>query len=225
MSTHYLRTLGLTLSMLVMAGCSSTQQVKEDAGPPPPRNLLGTTDELQLVTELLTTLISDYGSEPILVVLAVDDTLLANDDGGPCDSGTNMPQLVQPDTATQVQRMQSTGAKVIALSAYGPACSREIIGELQHHGISFKQSAWPQETGTEAAVFHFGYEDGVVLTDGKDKGLALKALLDNSDIPQPGLIIMVDYKQKDLSEVMKAFAYSGTKVHAWRYTRVDTAMN
>ena len=224
MSTNSLKSILLALSMLVITGCPSTAQVKEDTGPPPPRNLLGTTDELQLVTELLTSLTREHGAEPILVVLAIGDTLLATDENEPCGGETapgrdDVPQMVQPDTAKQVERMQSTGVKVIALSGYDPACGSQIVSELQHYGISFTNSAWPS---TNSPV---GYENGVILADGQDKGQALKALLDDSGVPLPGLIIMVDYQQQDLSEVMKAFAYSGTKVHAWRYTRVDTAQN
>ena len=224
MSTNSLKSIFLAISMLVIAGCPSTSQVKEDTGPPPPRNLLGTTDELQLVTELLTSLTSDHGTEPILVVLAIGDTLLAIDENEPCGApsaagASGMPQMVQPDTATQVERMQSTGVKVIAMSAHDPTCSPSIVAELKRYGISFKDSAWPSQN------VHVGYEDGVMLTANQDKGKALKALLDESGVPLPDLIIMVDYRQQDLSEVMKAFAFSGTKIHAWRYTRVDTAQN
>ncbi len=45
--------------------------------PPPPQNLLGTTDELQLVAELSLDLAKTYGPEQMLVVLDIDNTLLA----------------------------------------------------------------------------------------------------------------------------------------------------
>jgi hypothetical protein len=223
MSTHFLKTIGIAVCLLAIAGCPSTQQVKEE-GPPPPRNLLGTTDELQLVTELLVNLVREHGRDPILVVLAIDNTLLATNGDSPCASGAgprsdSLPPMVQPDTADLVKRMQDTGVRVIALSDDSAECGRSIAAELGHYGISFENSAWPSH-GSPVA-----YQDGLVLTADQDKGAALKSLLEDSGLPLPGLIIMVDYRQQDLSEVMGAFAYSGTKVHAWRYTRVDTGLD
>ena len=233
MSTLTFRTLVLALSMLVISGCPTTAQVKEES-PPPPRNLLGTTDELQLVTELLASLTLDHGTEPILVVLGIDDTLLANDADSSCNDlagGSAMPEMVQADTATQVDRMQQMNVKVIAISERPAQCAQKIAAELGHYQISFKNSAWPVQNGSSTeftptgATGPISYRDGVLLSSGQDKGKMLKSLLDESGEPLPGLVVMVDYQQRDLSQVMRAFAFSGTKVHAWRYTRVDTAQN
>lgn len=227
------KTTVLVLSMLVIAGCPSTPQVKEEA-PAAPRNLLGTTDELQLVTELLANLNSEHGTENILVVLAIDNTLLADAEGDHCGDGSHdrvKPQLVQPDTANQVQRMQAMGSRVIGMSGHSPECGAFVISELAHYEISFADSAWPvgaltasefTPSGVDQAV---GYQDGVFLSSGQDSGEMLKALLEQSKLPLPSLIVVVDYQQKELSEVMKAFAFSNTRVHAWRYTRIDTAHN
>ena len=35
---------------------------------------------------------------------------------------------------------------------------------------------------------------------------------------------MTDDKQDNLNQVMSAFSWSGTKVHAWRYTREDATI-
>lgn len=236
MSTISLKSIFLALSMLVLAGCPSTQQVKEE-GPTPPRNLLGSTDELQLVTELLTSLASEHGTDSILVVLAIDDTLLNSyRDTGPCGPDTglesdDMPTMVQPDTATQVQRMQGSGVKVIALSGKQAECAEKVAAELSHNDIDFSASAWPFQDGfsgefvPEGASRPVSYQNGVLLASGQDKGKMLEGLLLESGAKPPSLIVMVDHRQQDLGEVMKAFAFSGTKVHAWRYTRVETAQN
>jgi hypothetical protein len=49
----------------------------------------------------------------------------------------------------------------------------------------------------------------------------LKALLEKTDDSDPTLIVMVDQKQDNLNAVMKEFSWTGTKIHAWRYTRED----
>jgi hypothetical protein len=61
----------------------------------------------------------------------------------------------------------------------------------------------------------------VIFASGQDKGLTLKSVLDLSGQPYPALIVMADDKQANLNQVMSAFSWSGTKVHAWRYTRED----
>jgi hypothetical protein len=138
---------------------------------------------------------------------------------------------VQPDTATQVQRMQSSGVKVIALSGKQAECAGKVAAELGHNGINFTTSAWPVQGGfsgefvPEGASRSVSYQNGVLLASGQDKGKMLEGLLVESGMKLPSLIVMVDYQQQDLGEVMKAFAFSGTKVHAWRYTRVETAQN
>ena len=44
-------------------------------------------------------------------------------------------------------------------------------------------------------------------------------LLEHSDGEQPVLMVLADERQANLNAVMKAFSFSNTKVHAWRYTR------
>ncbi len=47
----------------------------------------------------------------------------------------------------------------------------------------------------------------------------LKALLEKTSDAQPVIIVMADSSRDNLNAVMKTFSWSGTKVHAWRYTR------
>jgi hypothetical protein len=127
-----------------------------------------------------------------------------------------------------VERIQDNGVKVIAISGHRSECASQIVSALDHYGISFRESAWPIREGFDGELAPpgandpIGYEDGIILAAGQDKGKMLKAVLDESGAPMPKLIVMVDYLQKDLGQVMQAFAFSSTRVHAWRYTRIDT---
>jgi len=233
-----LRAFGLAVSLVVLAGCpSQTQQIAPE--PEPPQNLLGSTDELQLVVELSIDLAAKYGGDRVLVALEIDNTLLTMEQENPCSpkpapgllEGQNVqPQAsairpTQADAAEQVRRMQDAGLKVIVLSSREPECRLQAFEELNRNGFSFSSSAWPPQSGYPEAFIPEGgahpvmYEEGVFLAAGQDKGLMLKALLDKAGDAYPVLIIMVDPKRENLNAVMKVFSFSGTKVHAWRYTR------
>jgi hypothetical protein len=169
--------------------------------------------------------------------LEVDNTLLTMQQEDPCGpapasgllEGQNArSRPSQANAAEQVRRIQDTGIKVIVLSSRGPGCHQQTFEELNRHGFSFAASAWPPQDGypdvftPEGGTLPVMYEDGVFLVAGQDKGLMLKALLDKSGEPYPVLIIVVDQKRDNLNAVMKTFSFSGTKVHAWRYTHEDT---
>ena len=68
------------------------------------------------------------------------------------------------------------------------------------------------------------YEDGVIFAAGQDKGLTLKTVLEKSGQGYPDLVVMADDKQANLNQVMAAFNWSDTKVHAWRYTSEDATV-
>jgi hypothetical protein len=222
MARKPLQAISLTAAVLLLAACPS-QQTRQDASTPLPQNLIGATDELQLVTELSLDLAKTYGNDRILVALEIDDTLLTRDSGQSCHDATMRP--VQPDAAQQVERMQVAGLKVIALSSRGPGCEQQTFQELERNGFSFYNSAWPPaagypdpfipEGGTETVI----YQEGVFLAGSQDKGQMLKALLDRSESPPPALIVLADHDQNNLNATMKAFTWTGTKVQAWRYTR------
>ena len=200
------KVFGLAILLLFFAGCAPVPP--EPAPIPPAQNLLGSTDELQLVAELSFDLASRYGGEHVLAVLDIDTSL-----------------LLEAGSAAQIQRMQDAGLKLIMLTARGPEDQARTKQELSDNGFSFLASAWPPQTGYPGAFIPAEgarpvlYQDGVFLTNGQDKGLMLKALLDKSGQPSPTLIVIADSEQANLNSVMKAFSRSGTKVHAWRYTR------
>jgi len=228
------RTFGLALGLLIFSACAEAPPAPP--GPPPPQNLLGTTDELQLVTELSLNLARDYGGNHILVVMEIDDTLLAMNPGqneGPCEPAMADPrasqmQPVQANAAELVGRIQAAGINVIVLTSRAPACSAQTFADLRTHGFSFSATAWPPRDGYPEPFLPEGsdrlvaYSDGVFFTAGQDKGVMLKALLEKTGAPQPVLIVMADHSREDLNAVMKIFSWSATKVHAWRYTREVT---
>ena len=229
-----MRAFSLAVSLLAIAGCATVQTPEADAdAPPPPQNLLGSTDELQLVTELSLDLAARYGGDHVLVALEIDNTLLTVEQGQDQDAECpeSAMQPTQADAEQQVRRMQDAGLKVIVMTSRGPGCQIQTLRELGRNGFDFQASAWPPQSGYSEPFFPEGgarpvvYEDGVYLTAGQDKGLMLKALLKKTGDSNPALIVMVDHEQGNLNAVMKEFSWTGTKVHAWRYARKDVIVS
>ena len=227
MRNNRLNIFMLMVSLAVFAACAAPEPA--DPGPPPPQNLIGTTVELQLVTELSLNLAKEYGGESVLVVLEIDRTLLSMDPYPSCDPASHdAVRPTQADAAGQIRRMQEAGLRVIALTGRGPDCSTQTFRELSANGFDFAPSGWPPDGGYPDPFLPEGgnravmYQEGVFLTDGQDKGVMLKLLLEKSAVSYPRLIVMADAEQSDLNSVMKAFSWTPTKVHAWRYTRDDS---
>jgi hypothetical protein len=223
----------MALATLLFAGCAEAP--KTPPGPPPPQNLLGSTDELQLVIELSLNLAREYSGNNVLVVLEIDGTLLTGmpgQDTDPCarsaDIQSSPMHPVQADASQLVQRIQDAGVKVIVLTARAPECRSHTFADLHNNGFDFTAQAWPPVEGYPEPFLPAGsnrpvvYKDGVFFTAGQDKGLMLKALLEKTGNPQPVLIVMADQSRESLNEVMKEFSWSSTKVQAWRYTRGET---
>lgn len=233
MANLSLKVSSMALTILLFAGCAETP--KTPPGPPPPQNLLGSTDELQLVTELSLNLASEYSGKNVLVVLEIDGTLLTGmpgQDTNPCarstDSQSSPMQPMQADASQLVQRIQDAGVQVMVLTARGPECQSHTFADLRNNGFDFSAHAWPPVEGYPEPFLPAGgnrpvvYQDGVFFTAGQNKGLMLKALLEKTGGPQPVLIVMADRSRESLNEVMKEFSWSTTKIQAWRYTRGDT---
>ena len=218
---------------IVIAGCAQTPSAPP--GPEPPQNLLGATDQLQLVTELSLNLAAKYGGENVLVVLEIDNTLLTNKLDDQLDScnpaaqddqaPVSMMRPFQEDAADQVLRIQEAGLKAIVLTSRAPDCRRQTFEDLRSNHLSFAASAWPPLQGypepflPQGAERSVAYYEGVYFTDGQNKGLMLKALLEKTGTPKPTLIVIADSDRDSLNAVMKTFSWTATKVHAWRYTR------
>jgi hypothetical protein len=228
-----LKISSMVLATLLFAGCAEVP--KTPPGPPPPQNLLGATDELQLVTELSLNLAREYSGKNVLVVLEIDGTLLTGmpgQDADPCarsaDTQSSPMHPMQADASQLIQRIQDAGVKVIVLTARGPGCQSHTFADLHNNDFDFSSHAWPPIEGYPEPFLPAGadhpvvYQDGVFFTAGQNKGLMLKALLEKTGGSQPVLIVMADRSRESLNEVMKEFSWSSTKVQAWRYTRAET---
>ena len=191
---------GFFACLLLAGGCGTTAPKKE-TGPPPPQNLVGSTDQLQLVTELSLDLAREYGPDKLMVVLGVDGTLISSPEGeAACQSDSiTTASPMQVDTAEQVQRIRAAGIPVVLTTKRRSSCDTK--------------------TRTQLATIGVQSDSQVLFTDGNAKGPALNRLIESSGQPYPVLIIMADNEQRNLSSVMKEFSNLGTKVHSWRYTR------
>jgi hypothetical protein len=225
MSVSMRRSSGrIAILALFLAGCAPVQTRDAAPGPPPPQNVIGSTDELQLVVELSLDLARQHGGDRILVALDVDNTLLA---AGPeaCsgDWPNGAPTTVQPDAAKQVSRMQEAGLRVIAVSSRDAGCFQRTEAQLSGNGFDFRASAWPYTEMAQAnpagGLAPLLYRDGLLMGSGSDRGRMVSQLLEHSGADRPVLIVLADERQANLNAVMKAFSFSNTKVHAWRYTR------
>jgi len=180
MKRKFLLRTAVTALLLVVTACAAAPAPQAPAPkppPPPPQNLLGTTDELQLVTELALDMAKQYGGERVLVVLDIDNTLLAMEQGlgsdqwyywqkaleeeQPCSEQrvddlsqaqgalffASAMRPVQPNAAELVQRMQEEGLRVIALTSRGPEYRLPTFRELRRNGFSFWPNAWPPARG------------------------------------------------------------------------------
>lgn len=223
--------ISLLLASLLAAGCAGSLP-RDPSAPPPPQNMVGSTDELQLLTELARDQARQHGPERVLVVLEIDGTLLApRYRPAAADSCyADAMQPIQTDAAEQVRRMQQAGLRVMVVTARSPACLDQTLAALRQNGFDFTASAWPtregfQDTFTpEGAARPVRYTQGVLFVAGQDKGAMLNALLAKSGVPNPVLVIAADHERKSLNAFMKAFSWTGTKVQTWHYTRQPPSM-
>jgi hypothetical protein len=219
MSGKLMKSVGLAIPLLVMAACASVQPTDTQA-PPPPQNLLGSTDELQLVVELSLEQALRYGAGQVLVVLNLENVLLTNNPAQPGEA-----QPIEAGAAEQVRRLQDQGLKVIVISAQSPESQEQVTENLHRTGFDFQVSAWPPKDGypqpfiPKSGLRPVLYQNGVFFVDDQDRGVMLQSLLEKAGVPNPTLMILADSEQKNLNAVMKSFSWTATKVHAWRYTR------
>lgn len=208
-------------SLGLVAGCATTAPAPE--GPAPPQNLLGSTDELQLITELSIDLARTYGGENVLVVLGLEDTLLdtRGDSNASCAGNRQSIRPKQEDAAKQVQRMQEAGLKVIAMTSRGSACQAITQQELGSNGFDFHASGFPPDFTFSSDDGLLSYDQGIFFTSDQGEGPALKHLVESAGEPYPALIVIADNRQQYLNSVMKSFSTSAIKVHTWRYSREE----
>jgi len=191
-----LKMLGLSAVICLAAACATAPTAPEKDAPPPPQNLLGTTDELQLISELAMEQGRKYGPGQVLVVLDIDNTLLAMEQ----DLGSDQwyywqkdleaedpcsPMLVgdrlevqgalyfasamrptQPDAAAQVAKMQEAGLNIVVLTARGPGFRLATFRELRRNDFTFWQNAWPPQRGFAEPFVPEGGSRPAVYEDG-----------------------------------------------------------
>jgi hypothetical protein len=205
MDVRFLRIFFVVVIMAVLSACASAPAQKTGGtsakaapktAPPPAQNLLGTTDELQLIAELSLDLANTYGGSNVLVVLDIDNTLLAMEQDLGSDQWYNWQKKMsethpcsdlvvgdriaatgalyyasamrptQPNAAEQVRRIQDAGVKVIAVTSRGAGYRLSTFRELRRNGFSFWPSAWPPQRGLEQPLMPEGFKYPVVYEDG-----------------------------------------------------------
>jgi len=170
-----LKTRLIALSVLLLAACASSPPKKISL--PPAQNLLAETDDLAMVADMAMQMAGLYSKNDVLVVLDIDNTLLAMEQGlgsdqwyywqkslaedDPCSGKlvngrfavqgaiffASAMRPTQPDAAEQVERMQDAGLAVIALTSRGTEYRLQTFRELRRNGFSFWSSALPPQAG------------------------------------------------------------------------------
>lgn len=170
-----LKTRLIALSVLLLAACASSPPKKVSL--PPAQNLFAETDDLGMIADMALQMGERYGRDQVLVVLDIDNTLLAMEQGlgsdqwyywqkalaenDPCSGNlvngrfavqgalffASAMRPTQPDAAEQVGRMQDAGMNVIALTSRGTEYRLQTFRELRRNGFSFWNSALPPQRG------------------------------------------------------------------------------
>lgn len=165
----------LALHVLMLSACASTPT--EPDAPPRAQNLLAETDDLGMVADMALQMGGLYGNDEVLVVLDIDNTLLAMEQDlgsdqwyywqktlakdDPCSGKlvngrfavqgavffASAMRPTQPDAAEQVKRMQGAGLKVIAVTSRGTDYRLQTFRELRRNGFSFWSSALSPQQG------------------------------------------------------------------------------
>lgn len=133
----------------------------------------------------------------------------------------------QENGSEQVKAIQDQGLAVISLTSRGPDFRLQTFRELRRNNFNFSYVAIGPAGGYDELFIPVEdgraslYEDGVFMTAGQHKGQMLSSLLQKTGTRLPGVIVMVDDKQKNLDAVKETFSALSVPVHAWRYTGED----
>ena len=172
--TGITRRLNLTFLLLatLLSGCVSIAEVIEL----PPSRMLETSD-LADVRDLALEMADVVGTDQVLVVLDLDNTLLAMEqnlgsdqwydwqkkllESEPCDPRVlpdrlavqgavyfaSAMRLTQPDGAGVIRNLQDDGFTVIVVTSRGPDFRLQTFRELRRNGFNFYASAFGPEGG------------------------------------------------------------------------------
>ena len=133
----------------------------------------------------------------------------------------------QENGSDQVKAIQDQDVAVISLTSRGPDFQLQTFRELRRNNFNFSYTAIGPAGGYDELFIPVEegraslYEDGVFMTAGQHKGQMLSVLLQKTGTRMPGVIVMVDDKQKNLDAVKETFSALNVPVHAWRYTGED----
>jgi hydroxymethylpyrimidine pyrophosphatase-like HAD family hydrolase len=157
---------------------------------------------------------------------------------------------VEPALLEILKDIQSTGAKVIALTARGPGDHDSTIREFNKHKIDFRDSAATPQDGFAGPYLPYDpqnltdsglseseiqrlklreskprlvqYNEGIFLGDGQHKGLMLRLLLAKTKASYES-VIFVDNIDKNTNNVRDLFYNQPLHLVTIRYTREDQA--
>lgn len=134
-------------------------------------------------------------------------------------------RTVETNAADFVRGLQARGAKTAALSAWwtGTMGSVASMSEQRHqelatHGFDFSRSL-PTNAPVQFDEFERGlpeYMDGVILTDGVNKGRVLDAVLDHLSW-QPSRVIYIDDHRGNLLDVKHVLHERGIPCELFHY--------
>lgn len=137
-------------------------------------------------------------------------------------------RLVEESTAQGIARLQDGRVKTMILTSRSPALLLDpTIQQFADLGIDFSRSAF----GSDLLDFSIpgfsrtlSYKKGVYCVAGQDKGNALIDLMGRMNY-HPDVVIYVDNKQVEMESVYDAMAGTGTSAVAYRYGRMDRALD
>jgi hypothetical protein len=189
---------GLLVALLVLlCACAPVPPAQsQTSGILPAQNILAETDDLALVADVALQQAERYGTDQVLVVFDIDNTLLAMEQGlgsdqwydwqkelqeeDPCSDMLVSNRLAvqgalyfasamrptQPDAAEQVQRLQDAGLTVIALTSRGADFRLQTFRELRRNGISFWPGALEPQRGYPESFIPEGSPRPALYEDG-----------------------------------------------------------
>lgn len=135
-------------------------------------------------------------------------------------------ELVEPDIADVVKKMQDDKYAVIALSTQGLALTTRTYQQLKELGVDMALAA-PRKTddyfinGNEGVL----YRKGILSTAGTCKGDALKTWIQRAELPIPKRIVFINDKLSHVKDVEKYTTHDKIDYLGLRYSFSDARVN